>query len=287
MAIELITKYLPYVDELFTTESKTQYLTNRDFDWVNAHAIKVYSVTTGDMYDYGRTGDPVTTGSFRSRYGEVQPLEATTQLMTLRKDRSFTYEIDALDVDETAGAVEAASSLARQLREVVIPEVDRYVISQMIANAGTSAYLQPQGTLYDEITNAGMVLDNSEVPEDGRVLVLTPKSWQELKQLDILNGTDTGVQARLSGVIGHLDGMRIIRVPAARVPDKFRFMVCHPMATVFAQKLASYNIHTNPPGINGSLIEGRICYDAFVLNGKRKAIYVQYEGAEPDDDNNG
>ena len=30
MAIELVTKYLPYVDELFTTESKKSLLTNND-----------------------------------------------------------------------------------------------------------------------------------------------------------------------------------------------------------------------------------------------------------------
>ena len=32
MAIELVTKYLPYVDELFSSESKKSLLTNNDFD---------------------------------------------------------------------------------------------------------------------------------------------------------------------------------------------------------------------------------------------------------------
>lgn len=33
MAIELVTKYSPYVDELFAAESKKSLLTNNDFDW--------------------------------------------------------------------------------------------------------------------------------------------------------------------------------------------------------------------------------------------------------------
>ena len=33
MAINLVTQFLPYVDELFTTESKKSLLTNNDFDW--------------------------------------------------------------------------------------------------------------------------------------------------------------------------------------------------------------------------------------------------------------
>ena len=32
MAIDLATKFLPYVDEVFAKESKKDILTNRDFD---------------------------------------------------------------------------------------------------------------------------------------------------------------------------------------------------------------------------------------------------------------
>ena len=56
MAISLVTQYLPYVDELFTTESKKSLLTNQDLSWTGAHTIKVYKVTTAGMNDYGRSG---------------------------------------------------------------------------------------------------------------------------------------------------------------------------------------------------------------------------------------
>ena len=49
MAISLVTQFLPYVDELFTTESKKSLLTNNDFDWTGAHTIKVYKVGTSEM----------------------------------------------------------------------------------------------------------------------------------------------------------------------------------------------------------------------------------------------
>ena len=66
MAIELVTQYLPYVDELFTTESKKSLLTNQDLNWTGAHTVKVYKVTTASMTDYGRTGPA--SGNW-SRYG--------------------------------------------------------------------------------------------------------------------------------------------------------------------------------------------------------------------------
>ncbi len=56
MAIELVTKYLPYVDEQFTTESKKELLTNKDFSFKGAKTVKVYKISTGKMNDYGRSG---------------------------------------------------------------------------------------------------------------------------------------------------------------------------------------------------------------------------------------
>ena len=124
MAIDLVTQYLPYVDELFSTESKKSLLTNQDLSWTGAHTIKVYKVTTASMNDYGRSGPKE--GEW-SRYGRVQGLDATTEEFTLKNDRSFSFAIDKLDKDETSDQLAAASALARQVREVVIPEVDTYV----------------------------------------------------------------------------------------------------------------------------------------------------------------
>ena len=44
MAIELAAKYLPYVDEIFTKESKKSILTNNDFDFVGAGTVKIYKI---------------------------------------------------------------------------------------------------------------------------------------------------------------------------------------------------------------------------------------------------
>lgn len=87
--------------------------------------------------------------------------------------------------------------------------------------------------------------------------------------------TDIGNDMRLKGVIAMLDGCTVIKVPSSRLPEKFGFMIAHPVATVAPTKLEDYKIHEDPPGISGSLVEGRINYDAFVLDNKAKAIYYQ------------
>ena len=73
--------------------------------------------------------------------------------------------------------------------------------------------------------------------------------------------------------------MNVIKVSSSRVPKDFGFMVAHPCATVAPTKLADYKTHDNPPGISGYLIEGRIAYDAHVLDNKKKAIYYQQNKA--------
>ena len=273
MAIELVTRYLPFVDEVFTTESKKELITNKDFTFDGAHSVRVWKIGTADMNDYGRTG--AAEGNW-SRYGAVNDLDASTELMTMRKDRSFTFVIDALDADESE--LEAAAALARQLREKVIPEVDTYTIGIMAANAGNkpAAKVLTADNIYDEIIAGSNALDTAEAPESGRVLLVTPDVYKLLKKnTDIMMQTDIAENMRLNGVIAMVDGMPVIRVPVARVPSGFGFMIAHPVATVGVEKLAAYQTHSNPPGISGTLVEGRIAYDAYVLDNKADAIYYQ------------
>ena len=275
MSIDLATKFQPHTDEQFKAESKKTLLTNTDFDWICAHVIKIYKVTTSKMNDYNRNGE--SNGNW-SRYGAVADLDATTQEMALRKDRSFTFAIDKLDEDETKQQLAAASALARQNREVVIPEVDAYTYGVMAANAGTKPAELTLTTenIYTEILNGSQALDDAEVPEAGRVLVVTPAIYNLMKKCkDIVMETNVGNELRLQGVISILDGMNVQKIPANRLPNGFGFMIAHPCATVAPVKLEDYTVHENPPGISGSLVEGRIVYDAFVLDNKTKAIYYQ------------
>lgn len=276
MAINLVTQFLPYVDEIFKKESKKELVTNQDFDWTGAHTIKVYKISTGTMNDYDRAGTG--SGAKGSRYGSVQSLDATTEEFTLKKDRSFTFAIDKLDSDETAQQLAGASALARQQREVVIPEVDAYVYGVMAAGAGTkpAAVALTEDNIYDEITKATNKLDNEEVPDENRAIIVTPDVYRLMKKSkDITMETDVDSNLRKQGVVSNLDGASVIKVPASRLPENFGFMMCHPCATVAPTKLEDYKIHQDPPGISGSLVEGRICYDVFILDNKKMAIYYQ------------
>lgn len=277
MSVELTTIYAPKTDELFAAESKISLLTNTDYDWTGAHTVKVWKISTSEMNDYSRNrvkGQSEVASV--SRYGELIDLNAQTEEMTLKKDRSFIFNIDKIDMDETAQQLAAETALARQLREVVIPEVDKYTYGVMAAGAGQTVVgdTTTPANIYSLVLAGSEFLDDNEVPETERALVVVPSIYTMLKQSDIFDKTDVGAEMRARGVVATLDGMNVIKIPSKRMPANFGFMVAHPSATTAPVKLEDYGMHENTPLSSGTIVTGRICYDAFVLDNKKKGIYV-------------
>ena len=282
MAINLVTKFSPLVDEKFTAESKTSLVTNKDCDFIGTHSIKIYSVGVAPMNDYGRN-TTLGTGESEvlSRYGVIKDLATTVQEVSMEKDRSFTFVIDKEDEDETLGALNAGSALARQLREVVIPEVDKYTYAKMSANAGKSITETITNTTAYTSINAGTELfDEKMVPMEGRVVTCTPVFYTMLKQdKNAVLETETGQNMRIKGVVSNMDGVTIQKVPSSLLPENTNFILSHKIATTQAIKLAEYKINNDPQGISGALVEGRIYYTAFVRDNKKDAIYVSVHAA--------
>lgn len=166
--------------------------------------------------------------------------------------------------------------------------MDAYVYGVMAAQAGTkpAAVALTAINIYTEILKASETLDDAEVPETDRVLLVTPAVYALMKKCtEIVLDTDVGQDMRLRGVIANLDGAAVVKVPKVRLPKNFGFMLAHPSATVAPVKLEDYRVHQDPPDLSGSLVEGRICYDAFVLDNKTEAteaIYYQAVTAAAD-----
>ena len=277
MAINLVTKFSPLVDERFEVESKSSLVTNKDYDFIGTKSIKIYSVNTAEMNDYGRnvtlgTGE----GEVLSRYGVIKDLSTNIQEVQMEKDRSFTFVIDKMDQDETLQALNAGSALARQLREVVMPEVDKYTYEKMAEHAGNSKEETiTNENAYTAITDGNEVLDEANVPVEGRVVTCTPTFYKMLKQdKNAVLETEIGQDMRIKGVIANMDGCVIQKVVKSLLPENLNFMISHKVATTQAIKLAEYKINNDPQGISGVLVEGRIYYTAFVRDNKKNAIYV-------------
>ena len=286
MAINLVTKFSPLVDERFEVESKTSLVTNKDYDFIGTHSIKIYSVETAEMNDYGRnsTIGNNEANAVLSRYGVIKDLSTDVQEVSMEQDRSFIFVIDKEDEDETLGALNAGSVLARQLREVVIPEVDTYTYAKMASNAGKTLYNQTitKANAYESLTDATEYMDEKKVPANGRVAVVTPTFYKLLKQdSNAVLETEVGQDMRLKGVIANMDGMIIQKVVSSLLPTNINFMVAHKIATTQAIKLAEYDVIDGGALASGKIVKGRIYYTAFVRNNKKNAIYVNTKAQQP------
>ena len=268
MTANLALKYSSKVDERFKLGSLTNSIINFDYDWTGVDTVKIYSIETSELSDYVKSGT--------QRYGTPDELSDSVQSLTLTQDKAFTFTIDKTYELGQEGVKSAGAALRRQLDEVVIPEIDIYRISKLIEGAKTTTTAATtKSNAYEQFLSAMETLSDNKVPIVGRIALVTPSFYKFLK-LDetFIKNSDLGQQIVLNGQVGKIDGVPVIVAPTSYFTENVNFVVTHPSALCAPVKLNEYKIHTNPPGVSGSLVEGRIIHDAFVLSNKAAAIYV-------------
>ncbi|MBR5342895.1 MAG: N4-gp56 family major capsid protein [Oscillospiraceae bacterium] len=269
--MNLASRYLKQVDERFAQESQAMLALSKDYKFKGGKTFMVYSLPVVQMNDYTRSGD--------QRYGVPADLSRSVQNLEVSRDRSFTFIIDKGDKLQSEMVSDAGRALARQIREVVVPEFDTYVF-KTLADSAVAA-----GNFSDDPldkTNAyaaflaGMEkLGDNSVPCKGRVAFCSYRFANLLKQdAAFVKYGDASQDMLARGVIGEVDGCRIVKVPSNHLPAGTAFIITHAVAAAAPQQLEEYKIHDNPPGISGYLVEGRFIYDCFVLNEKINAVYV-------------
>lgn len=271
MAINLATKYSSKVDEIIKNGALSDGGVNKEYDFVGAQSVKVYSVGTVPLNNYNSSGT--------NRYGVPTELEDTLQEMTMSQKKSFTFTIDKTNaVDSPEGVRDAARALRRELDLVVIPTIDTYRFQVMSDNAYTKNYTAVSAsTAYTAFLAANEAIDEVEMPQQGRIAYVTPKFYNFLKlDSNFTKACDIAQGKLISGQVGEVDGVAVIKVPSVRMPAGASFIITHAMATTAPTKIYEYKIHADPPGLAGHLVEGLFYYDAFVLSNKSKAIAVNF-----------
>ncbi|MGL5051576.1 MAG: hypothetical protein ACRC6E_13260, partial [Fusobacteriaceae bacterium] len=140
MAITLTTKFADKVDERFAIISKTGNALNNDYDFMGANVVKVTTINTVASADYNRA-----TG-----YGAGEALSNTIQTLTMTQDKGFKIVLDKMDEEESK--IKAGEVLARQWREVVIPEIEAYRLGKFVSTA--TVLVTPSAEAYADFLSA-------------------------------------------------------------------------------------------------------------------------------------
>lgn len=292
--IELIQKYVPLLDAKYAAESKSSVLdVQNDLikETANAKSVLVPKMVLSGLGDYDRANGYTK--------GDVT-LEWVTH--TFSKDRGRSFQIDAMDNEETA-MVAFASLSGEFIRTQVAPELDAYRFSTYATKAGNSVEeTLSKDNVITTIDTAIGTLDDAEVPETDRVLFVSVGTYNLMKNSTELSkrfDVQTG-NGNVDRRIETFDSMQVVKVPSTRfktaymfndgktagqeqggfTPDinakAINFMLVSKSAVVQIVKLALPRVFS--PEVNQDAnawkFDYRLYHDAWVLDNKKNGIYV-------------
>lgn len=209
--IELVKKYLPVLDAQYKVESRSAVLDiapefvqmTRD-----AKKVKIAKMRVDGLADYSRANG-FTAGS----------ADLTWEEHEFTQDRGRAIQIDDMDNEETFGM--AFGRLAGEFQRThVIPEIDAYRFAKYYEAAGTHReFTVTAGAILTLIDDLDADMDDNEVPEEGRVLFVSPAVYKLMindpaleKHISVEDVMDKTVNKKFYYYDGHL----IIKVPSTR-----------------------------------------------------------------------
>lgn len=293
-SIALAEKFLPILDEIYKRESLTARLDakTKPVEFGGVNEIKIFKTSVVGLGDYSRaTGYPA---------GDVT---ASWETIQLTQERGRAFAIDRMDDEETLGM--AFGKLAGEfIRTQVVPEVDAYRFSKWASTANVSttaaAALANAAATLAAIDVASGVLDDDEVPQEGRLLFIAQPQYRQLAAA-VTRSLEN--QSTYDRRLRQLDEMTIIPVPQGRfytaittnagalsnqggytkgaAATNLNFILMHPTAVEQATKLANLKIFSPEENqlTDSWLFQYRLYHDAWVYDNKVDGVYIHKSNA--------
>lgn len=277
-----------FFSELYMTSN------NNIIRWVNAKTVQIPRIDVTGMVDVDR--DSI--GDF------TRQVDNSWETKTLQHDREFRTLVDPVDVDETNMAVTIANITRVFNDEQKIPEMDKYLASKLFAE------FEQYGGVADEtvldVNNALQVfddlmeqMDEAEVPQEGRLLYVTPAVYTLLKnaeqiqrQLQVTSNNGT-----VNRGVRSLDDVSLKRVPSSRMKTVYDFtrgategagarqinmILIHPRSIITPQKYDFVSLDQPSARTGGKyLYYERKYWDVFAIERKVPGMAFNVEPAGP------
>ena len=281
------------LQQKYTTELKSDDLTksNLGVQFINAQTIKLPRMALSGYKDHTRTAG-FNSGTMSNDW---EPKK-------LSHDRDIEFWIDPMDIDETNLTLSVANIQNTFETEHAIPEKDCYRFSKLYSELNTYKSALIDKTVisaanflevFDEYMSK---MDEAGVPEEGRILYVTPSMNKIVKQADgiersIIVTTPNSINRKVHS----LDDVTIKMVPAARMKTLYNFtdgcvaddsakqinfILVHPSCVVCRDKYAYIKLFT--PGTDSRTADGYLyqnrCYgDLFLLEKKVDGVMMNVE----------
>lgn len=275
MAQNYSAAHLKVLDERYHLKSKTDLIVNKGIrlDFNGKNSVTIYNVDVVAENDYVRSGT--------NRFGALVELGTGTQTFTLSQDKAFTFTIDRGNYEDSQMVTEVAKAVKRQQDEISTPATDIYRLGVLSAYAiaNTQGVIAGSAvaynTIYQLILAQQAAMSEAKVPEDGRVLFITPTNYNLLKRdPEFIKDCDTSAKDLKKGIVGEVDGLTIVKLPSSYFVAKFEFLIVKDDLLVSPMKFNSVRTLDDVQGIDGWVAEGRRYYDAFVPTQKAAGLRI-------------
>lgn len=245
-----------------------------EYNFTGAKTVRVSAPQTVPMNDYVRNG--------ANRYGTPTELKDAVQELTLTQDKSFALTIDKGNSQDKNDTEEFARKLlSLQLAERAIPEFDKYALEVLSHKAGKivgNSTPLSKANIVDRICDGTVYLDDAEIAQNNRTLFVNAAGYKLLKLSNEFVSIDkVALEAVTKGVVGKFDNMKVIKVPKGRWPENVNFIIVQKNSATAPTTIEDAKIHKDPPGVSGSLLEGRNYYDCFVIGSRANGVYVEVD----------
>lgn len=269
MAINYASKFDRKVAERYAHKSYTGSMAGNQYKFDGVKGISIYSVDTAPIVDYNMNATS-------NRYGTPTELGDYVQTLQMGQHKSFTYTIDKGNNVDQLNIKGAVSTLKRQIDERINPYMDKYNMKKWIHGAGLSIKATVAITANNAlefVQDCSEAADENAVPEGSRTLACTTEYAKLLKRSPQFQYTnELAKETLVKGQVGMLDGWKIVVMPKKFFPAGVVALAGTKEALLSPMKIKDYKIHTDPPGVNGNLVEGRFYHDAFVIDAKAKGV---------------
>lgn len=184
---------------------------NRDYegDASNGDSVKITSIVDPTIFDY--TGADMT----------AEDIDDATRSLLLDQKKAFNFFLDDVDAVQAVNGGAALQKAIDRASYGLANVLDAYVLTTMAAGAIASApdHQVAEATLstvtdfYDAIVSWGVLLDESDVPEEERFVVVTPAFYGKLLKDTrfIGSGDAAGAAARANGKVGLAAGFEVFK----------------------------------------------------------------------------
>lgn len=215
--------------KLFMTTLDKQILEQSTTGWMESNAgqvkysggneVKIPSISMSGLGEYDRDE------------GFVQgSVSLTYETKKLTQDRGRTFQLDAMDVDESNFLATAGTVMGEFQRTKVIPEIDAYrysTLARLAAENNKTSEYAPLATniLSKLLEDIGAVRDATNSSTDMVISMSVPTLTLLSLAKETPKWVDTGsfAQGSMNLQVKTIDGIPILAVPSARMKTAYTF----------------------------------------------------------------